>query len=146
MFNPLSAVVVEALHGLPLQGERVEVIPKIGPQWALRRVSGPVVRSPRVAARAESPGELDPERAATERIAIELSDSHVGRRRRGHLDEGEATRPTGVTIGDDFDALDALDLVEQLAKLLGGCAERKAVIMALGAVGTMHTDARAYRN
>src|SRR5262249_12680303 len=39
--------------------------------------------------------------------------------------EGETSRPAGVTIGDDLDALDARDLVEQLAKLRGGGTERK---------------------
>ena len=30
MFNPLLTVAVEALHGSPLQRERVEAIPEIG--------------------------------------------------------------------------------------------------------------------
>jgi hypothetical protein len=32
MFNPLSAVGVQPLHGLPLQGRPVKVVPKIGRQ------------------------------------------------------------------------------------------------------------------
>jgi hypothetical protein len=55
----------------------------------------------------------------------ELSDGLVGRLGRGHLDEGEAARPTGVPIGNDLNALDAVDLVEELAQLFSGRAERK---------------------
>ena len=57
--------------------------------------------------------------------AVELSDRLIRGLERGHLRKPEAARLAGVTVGDDLHALDAADLVEQLAELLGRCAERK---------------------
>src|ERR1700739_2139337 len=69
-------------------------------------------------------GLVDPQRASTQLLAIQVLD---GARRVGarHLDEPEATRPAGVAVGDEAYGLDGAVLSEQLADLGVSGGERQ---------------------
>src|ERR1700741_1460696 len=71
-------------------------------------------------------GLVDPQRASTQLLAIQVLD---GARRVGarHLDEPEATRPAGVAVGDEAYGLDGAVLREQLADLGVSGGEREGV-------------------
>jgi hypothetical protein len=58
-------------------------------------------------------------------LAVELCDRLIGLFRRSHLDEAEAARATGFTIGHDGSRLDPPGRREHFTKPFRRCGERE---------------------
>src|SRR6185503_13673651 len=81
--------------------------------------TAPTAAAP-AAARAGGVGDLDLQGPAVHFLAIELLDGLGRLFRRRHLDEAEAARVAGVTVGDDGRRLDHARLGEQFAQTVRG--------------------------
>src|SRR5437867_5896296 len=76
-------------------------------------------------ARATGRGLLHPQLPAVDVLAVELRDCLIGLLRRRHLDEAEAARATGFTIGHDCSRLDPPGRREHFTKPFRRCGERE---------------------
>ena len=63
-------------------------------------------------------GLVDLDRAAFQILSVKLLDGALGFSARAHLDEAEAARLAGVTVGDDCDGIALTGLREEILEIL----------------------------
>src|SRR5262245_20199458 len=95
------------------------------PAPARRCAAEPPGTSSAAIARAAGRGLLHPQLPAVYVLAVELRDRLIGFFRRSHLDEAEAARATGFTIGHDCSRFDLAGCCEHFAEPFRRCGERE---------------------